>query len=606
MGLQTGTWASVVRLLDPSPTSAKAPRASAAPTKQLADQPQWRADAKQRHPGLLSLGLRLHRAGLAGALLLDALREANRERCIPPLDDDSEIVRIAEWLDTRTGAPPGLDASGAVESLLTLLPDEPTPAEIDGVVRAFGELTAMLDAIGREVAREAMVRALEERGVRAPARLLDTARAQAASWKRSRDAGSGLVMEVEPWSEAVDGVALLDELAAMFSRHVVMSAHAATASSLWSVHTHGIKQAEVTPRLAITSPAPRCGKTTLLSLLGELAARPLPTANVTTAAVFRVLDAAAPTLLIDEADTFLAERDELRGVLNSGHTRPTAFVVRCVGDDHEPTRFSTWGAVAIAAIGHDAIPATLRDRSIIIELARRAKNEHVVRWSKRDREALARLQRQCARWAGDHAEQLRAAPVLDELDDRAADSWGPLLAIADAAGGAWPELARGAAAVLSGSRDEADGDDSASTLLSDIRRTFDSRDVDKLRSKDIVEALVGLGDRPWGECERGRPLTQYTLGRRLARFKIAPRPVRIGEKTPRGYMRDWFADAWSRYAPPVAEKGPCMRASDILNAAERVRCDGDGADETCDSGPFACSMPAAVPMPVCSLAACAA
>lgn len=43
-----------------------------------------------------------------------------------------------------------------------------------------------------------------------------------------------------------------------------------------------------------------------------------------------------PTMLIDEADTFLCDNDELRGVLNTGHTRATAYVIRTVGEDHEP------------------------------------------------------------------------------------------------------------------------------------------------------------------------------------------------------------------------------------------------------------------------------
>ena len=67
-------------------------------------------------------------------------------------------------------------------------------------------------------------------------------------------------------------------------------------------------------------------------------------------------------MLIDEADSFLRNSDELRGVLNSGHTRDSAFVIRTVGEDHEPRRFSTWGAKAIALIGK--LPDTLADRSI--------------------------------------------------------------------------------------------------------------------------------------------------------------------------------------------------------------------------------------------------
>jgi hypothetical protein len=51
------------------------------------------------------------------------------------------------------------------------------------------------------------------------------------------------------------------------------------------------------------------------------------------------------------------------------------------------------------------------------------------------------LARRCARWALDNVARLRGAdpPVPAELHDRAADNWRPLLAIADLAGGDWPE-----------------------------------------------------------------------------------------------------------------------------------------------------------------------
>jgi hypothetical protein len=84
-------------------------------------------------------------------------------------------------------------------------------------------------------------------------------------------------------------------------------------------------------------------------------------------AIFRIVERDAPTLLIDEADTFLKENDELRGILNTGHRRG-GQVTRTVGDDHEPRLFSTWAPVAIAMIGQ--LPATLDDRSIVLATVR--------------------------------------------------------------------------------------------------------------------------------------------------------------------------------------------------------------------------------------------
>src|SRR5699024_3473516 len=122
----------------------------------------------------------------------------------------------------------------------------------------------------------------------------------------------------------VDGAALANELVALIRRYVVLSESEATAIALWIFHCHAHDCARISPLLAVVSPQPRCGKTTLLSLLAALVPKPLPAANITAAALFRGVERWRPTLLIDEADTFLQNSDELRGVLNSGHNRASA------------------------------------------------------------------------------------------------------------------------------------------------------------------------------------------------------------------------------------------------------------------------------------------
>jgi hypothetical protein len=206
--------------------------------------------------------------------------------------------------------------------------------------------------------------------------------------------------EPEPWPTPVDGAALLDGIAEAIGRYVIMSDHARHAVALWTVHSFLLDCFGITPRLAVRSPMKRCGKTTLLDVLSRLVLRPLPTGSVTAAALFRIVEGYRPTLLVDEADTFLAEADELRGVLNSGH-RKGGQVVRTVGDEHEPRAFSTFAAVAIAIIGN--LPDTLHDRAVTIDLKRRMPSEAVASF-RFDRVAhLDVLARQAARWAQDHA-----------------------------------------------------------------------------------------------------------------------------------------------------------------------------------------------------------
>jgi putative DNA primase/helicase len=295
----------------------------------------------------------------------------------------------------------------------------------------------------------------------------------------------------------------------------------------------------------------RCGKTTLLDVISRLVLRPLPTGSVTAAALFRVVEGYRPTLLVDEADTFLSEADELRGVLNSGH-RKGGQVVRTVGDDHEPRAFSTFAAVTIAIIGN--LPDTLADRSVSVDLKRRLPSEKVASFRFDRVGHLDVLARQTARWAQDHAGTIAAAdPEMAGIHNREADNWAPLFAIADLAGGKWPERARAAAAA-----GHVAGGDEASLielLLGDIRDIFSKREankvepVDRISSSDLVEALVAIEGRPWAELGRSRkPLTQNGLARRLKPLAIAPDSVRMGEKrTPKGYYLHQFEEAFARY-----------------------------------------------------------
>jgi hypothetical protein len=175
--------------------------------------------------------------------------------------------------------------------------------------------------------------------------------------------------EPKPWHEPVDGEFLLKRLFALFRRHLVIDQKAALAVALWTIHTYVLAAAETTPRLAVTSPAKRCGKTTLFKVLSYLVYHPEPVSNISPASIFRSIEAEKPTLLIDEGDSFLRDNRELKNVLNSGHTRETAYVKRCVGNDYKPRRFPTWAAVAIALIGR--LPETLEDRSIEIRMRRK-------------------------------------------------------------------------------------------------------------------------------------------------------------------------------------------------------------------------------------------
>jgi putative DNA primase/helicase len=417
---------------------------------------------------------------------------------------------------------------------------------IEDRVATDGEIErlAALSPVEYDRAREAAATRLGCRVATLERVIADTRRAAPSN---DVDSGTGVTLaDPSPWLDPVDGQKLLNEIATTASRYLVLPAGAASAIALWIMHAHAHDCAGISPILGITSPSPECGKTTLLSVLGALVPRPLLASNITAAALFRAVEKWRPTLLIDEADTYLRDSDDLRGVLNSGHQRASAWVIRTVGDDHDPRRFRTWAPKAVALIGK--LPATLDSRAIHIELRRMAPGEDVEQL-RPDRIDLEPLRRRAWRWAADHAGALRDAdPDIGTLRGRTADNWRPLYGIADLCGGEWPARARRAAEALSAGRSE---QTAGIILLADICRIMAGRD--RIPSADLAAALSEMEDRPWPEWGRsGRPITARQIARLLEPFKVRPRTVNFGAKSAKGYLREWLVDAFARYLPAVS------------------------------------------------------
>ena len=374
---------------------------------------------------------------------------------------------------------------------------------------------------------------------------------------------------VEPWDAPVDTAELLTALLDTFNRYVILPLHGAIAMALWTMHVWTLDAAYFSPFLMFTSPEMRCGKSTALKLLYRTGPRAVFTSNISPAAIYRYVDASQPTLLIDEAETFVTGNEEVRGILNSGHSRDTAVVIRLVGDNHEPKEFSTWSAKAIASIGK--LAGTLRDRSIILPMKRKKSGERVSKLRGRDTEEFLELRRKAKRWADDNVEALREAhPSIPEgLNDRATDNWELLFAIADLAGRQWSTAARTAALQLSADS-EAEAPSVRLSLLADIRDVFDEIASDRLPSETLVAELTKEADGPWIAHGRGsKPITQRQVATLLSDFmtssgaKIKPRNLRTDDKVKRGYYRDDFADAFERYLSSVSTIPPVQVATTL-------------------------------------------
>ena len=488
----------------------------------------------QRNSTMASLAGTMRRRGAGEAAILATLQVENDSRCVPPLAAE-ELLTIARSV-ARYQPAPG-NGSGGEETRLQLVSRLAalSPIEYDLARRVEAErLGVSLSALDREVSE----------------------RRRALQADKSVGGSPAEPQEAEPWPETVEGAALLDALAARFAHHVILPEHAAAALALWTLHTHCFEAADVSPLLLLTSPEKRCGKTTVLSLLTRLTCKPMPVSNTTAAALFRSVESWRPTLLIDEADSFMAEQEELRGIVNSGHTRSTAFVLRVEGEKHELRRFSTWCPKAIASIGRQA--ATIHDRSIVIKMRRRRPDETVSKLRGRtDAAEFLALARQCARWAADNLDGLSQAESAapEGLDDRQADNWEPLISLADAAGGEWPAKARAAALALSGVTEADEGDSTRILLLADIREVFAGILADRITTEALIDQLKQLAEHPWPTYDRGKSITPRQLAKLLNSFEIKSRTIRLPDSTAKGYHRVDFADSFERYLENPAGAG---------------------------------------------------
>ncbi|WP_308161747.1 DUF3631 domain-containing protein [Winogradskya consettensis] len=350
-------------------------------------------------------------------------------------------------------------------------------------------------------------------------------------------------------------MAVLDRLHAVLKKYLILpSTETTDAIVLWIAATHAQQAWTHAPRLVIKAPEKRCGKSRLLDVVDGTCYRPFMTVNSSTAAICRSIgDVDPPTILLDEADTVFGGKaaeanEELRGLLNAGHQRNRPMT-RWDHQKKELERIPTFAMAALAGIG--SMPDTIEDRAVIVKMRRRTKSEEVEPFrSRRDGPALRQLAEDLSSWLRPNLTELENAEPAMPLEDRAADTWEPLIAVADLAGGNWPERARRAAQALNAAR-EGDAEYSDRLrLLIDCRTAF--ADLEAIPSTVLLERLKGLTESPWAEYNNGAGLTPMKLGVLLKEYEIGSENITFLQPTGRvkGFQRDWFTDAWQRYCPP--------------------------------------------------------
>jgi len=513
-----------------------------------------------RNATMTSLAGTMQRRGMSEEAILAALRAENSSRCKPPLDD-LELRAIAESVAKY---PPKVSLDDDPVSALRALSEESTVPEVTAALRKMAESleNAHADRLTRQATREEAISLLKGCGsLSSPAKLVDAAMPVDEVIPRSGP-GNLFLVDPDPWPEAVNGVALLDEITETINRFVRASPEFVATVALWIVYSHAFDSFDCLPLLLITSPEKRCGKTTLIGVIAALVPRPLPTSNATAAVLYRGIEKYRPTLLIDEADTFLGgdrndDSKELRGIINSGHSRLSASVLRAVpaGDDYDVRAFSTWAPKVIAMIGEPA--DTILDRSVRARLERKGVAERTEHFRMDRLHQLEPIRSRVARWARDNADRLRSAdPNIPDgiTNSRMRDNWRVLLSVADALGGEWPQRARDIAVLAAGRAPVSESP--TATLLADMRAMFDELG-DQVESAKVIEYLIALEERPWGDWRQGKPLTTHGLARLLKRFGIKPDKWRAGNDTVRGYQLKDFQDTFGRYVP-TEERPPAM------------------------------------------------
>ena len=464
---------------------------------------------------------------------------------LPKLADKQSAILIKEPAILQDDQPSVLSTDDIDEPSSVILPHEDLKISSDLAQTTIDRL-ATLSELDYALERTEAAKFLNNMSVRS----LDTLVKKSKS-KIESDTSDSLVIDVEPHAEPVLDIALIVSLIyQILDDHIACTDAVKVAVTLWILMTWVIPVSYILPIAWINAPEKRCGKSTLLTLMGRMSKRSLSTSNITGSALFRSIESYKPTLFIDEIDTFINDNEGIRGVLNAGHCRDNCYIIRCVGDDNEPVPFNVFGAKAISGIGR--IPDTLIDRSISLTLRRKMRNETKKRVRDLPASVTNLIQSKLARWADDSMTAIKAAkPVLPPyINDRAQDNWEILIKIAMILGDDWLEKAHRACIEISGS--DSDEPSSNEQLLSDIKTVFSLNQTNRLLSRDLLTELCRDPEMSWSTYNEGKKITLRQIAKKLSGFKISSKDIRAhdlrgNEVRGKGYDVIDFQDAFSRY-----------------------------------------------------------
>jgi putative DNA primase/helicase len=458
------------------------------------------------------------------------------------------------------------DPSLTAQAILQMLVNDAQP-----FIETFSKTKADLDAVECELEKVALASLHREQLCHELHRKLgvkiDMLR---AIGREAETIGRGIsFVQVDPWPEAVRGDVLVEGMMNIVRLHIVLGNYGIFTVVLWALLCSFVDSDKIDtlPFLALMSPDMRCGKTRLQTVLEWFVPRPLSTSNISAAAVYRIIEEFHPTLLMDEVDTYAKGDDALRGVLNAGHTRAKAYVIRWNSVTMKPESFNVWCPKCFALIGK--LPRTWADRSIIVHMERKKRSEKVKPLRATDLVQREQIMRKIVRWHQDNVDKLEVldASTTEEISDREADNWLPLLQVAKLLGPKSYANALMAERKLNPSQGEREDQENPTIpLLVRLRRIFQEAKAEKdsiLLHVDEEDLLIGTNDllkvlnadkeAPWADERNGQGLSAKKLANLLAPFNVISVQKKVGNIRPKGYLLSHLQRIFDRYAPPDSE-----------------------------------------------------
>jgi len=379
--------------------------------------------------------------------------------------------------------------------------------------------------------------------------------------------------EAAPAFRPPSGAELIQRFEEIFKRYIVALKGVPLVGALYAFMTHCFEIFSWIPYLSFSSPLESCGKSHAADIVGWASARPEILVSISEAALFRLITQQKPTVVVDEAEVLSGDGETaiaLRAVLHAG-CAPDDGIIRCAPKTHEVERFSPWCPKIFCAIGK--LPRVLASRCIVVGMKRKSASERTKAFIRaRVKAEVTKLGTEIAAWVSAREAEIRAVyeSFPDEhFGDRGLENFAPLEALLTVAAPQRLSEFRQARLNLTntGNIDLAE-DSTGVCLLSDIRAIFEKREVDRISSADLVEALAEIETSYWSEWSRGKPITKPKLARQLSKFGISPSDIRFpDDKVLKGYLKEDFADAWSRYLASKESPSPNSPVSKRNNAA---------------------------------------